>query len=85
MRVRRSQKLNTRENNERPNTFEKTETESDPYEDFSIRLGEIWENNSEVSTIITAFGSTVPADEVRRRLLREAGVLQCQSTGHNLE
>lgn len=42
LRVRRSQKLNTREINERPSTLEKTETEGDNGEDFSMRLADIW-------------------------------------------
>jgi hypothetical protein len=85
LRVRRSQKLNTREINDRPSTLEKTETEGDNGEDFSMRLADIWENNSEVAAVLASFGSCVPAEEVRQRLLKEAGMLQCQASNQNLE
>jgi hypothetical protein len=48
-----------------------------------MRLADIWENNAEVGTVLASFASTAPAEEVRQRLLREAGMLQCQA-GQNL-
>lgn len=85
LRVRRSQKLNTKEINDRPSTLEKTETEGDNGEDFSMRLADIWENNSEVAAVLASFGSSAPAEEVRQRLVKEAGMLQCQASSQNLE
>ena len=81
LRVRKSQKLNARDPNDRPPTHDKTDTEPDHGEDFSMRLADIWENNSEVASVLSAFGSTAPAEEVRARLLKEAGVVQCQAGG----
>ncbi len=42
-----------------------------------MKLVDVWENNSEVAAVLASFGSTVHAEEVRQRLLREAGMLQC--------
>ena len=88
LRVRRatgSQKRIQKQTAERLNISDKLSEDTDPIAEFEQKVDHLWENSEEVSEVVNSFANVINGQSMKEKLLKECGVLQCQSAASEME
>ena len=88
LRVRRatgSQKKISKDIAERINTSDKMIEEPLPAEAFEQKINFLWENSEEVGNAVNSWASVIKPQEMKEKIIREWGLIQCQVHSSELE